>query len=92
MDSLAFQLTWDAQNVYASLVPARLLLIIIVVLTETWTIRSKTKHLDDIKSTTKTMRKGLESELGCRYTVLLDLPYFNLIKMLTIDPMHKTYT
>ncbi len=61
----------------------------------TWTIRSKTKHLDDIKRinqcTTKTMRKGLESELGCRYTVLLNLPYFNPIKMLTIDPMHNLY-
>ncbi len=34
MDSLAFQLTWDAQDVYASLVLARLVLIIIVALTE----------------------------------------------------------
>lgn len=31
----------------------------------------------------------LESELGCRYSVLLDLPYFDPVRMCPIDPMHN---
>ena len=30
----------------------------------------------------------MESELGCRYSVLLELPYFDAPTMLVIDPMH----
>ena len=32
-----------------------------------------------------------ESMLGCRYSVLLELPYFQPIEMLLIDPMHNFY-
>ena len=28
---------------------------------------------------------------GCRYSVLLSLPYFNPIRMLAIDPMHTLF-
>lgn len=35
---------------------------------------------------TQTTRKEMESKLGCRYSCLLDLPYFG---MLCIDPMHN---
>ena len=32
-----------------------------------------------------------ELQLGCRYSVLVDLPYFDPIRMLLIDPMHNLY-
>jgi len=32
-----------------------------------------------------------ERELGCRYSSLLKLPYFDPVRMLTIDPMHNLY-
>ena len=35
--------------------------------------------------------KKKESEVGCRYSVLLDLPYFDPVRMLIIDPMHNLY-
>ena len=41
------------------------------------------KHRDAIN---KGQRKAIEQEHGCRYCVLLKLPYFNPI---TIDPMHN---
>ena len=36
-------------------------------------------------------RTELESKYGCRYTVLLDLPYFDPIRMTIIDLMHNLY-
>lgn len=33
----------------------------------------------------------MESEKGCRYSVLLKLPYFDPIRMSIIDPMHNLY-
>ena len=38
---------------------------------------------------TKTEQKSLEKHQGCRYSALLDLPYFNPIRMCIIDPMHN---
>ena len=35
---------------------------------------------------TKTEQKRKESELGCRYSCLLQLPYFDPVRMLTVDP------
>lgn len=46
----------------------------------------KIKH-----STSKTERAKSESLYGCRYSVLLDLPYFDPIRMLIIDPMHNLF-
>ena len=43
------------------------------------------------KSKTKKARNDLELKFGCRYSVLLDLPYFNPIRMTIIDPMHNLY-
>ena len=40
---------------------------------------------------TKTERAKKESELGCRYSALLQLPYFDAIRMTIIDPMHNLY-
>ena len=33
----------------------------------------------------------MESKYGCRYIILLDLPYFDPIRMLLIDPMHNLF-
>lgn len=38
---------------------------------------------------TKTEQNGLEKVQGCRYSALLDLPYFNPMRMCIIDPMHN---
>lgn len=34
----------------------------------------------------------MESKYGCRYSILLDLPYFDPISMTIIDPMHNLYS
>ena len=44
-----------------------------------------------LKCQTKTTRAKKESELGCRYSVLLDLPYFDPPTMLAVDPMHNLF-
>jgi hypothetical protein len=60
-----------------------------------WTPRSVSKHRADaeiiLHCTQKTRRAQLESEKGCRYSVLLKLPYFDPIRMSIIDPMHNLY-
>ena len=40
---------------------------------------------------TKTGRAHLESKCGSRYSILLDLPFFDPIRMTIIDPMHNLY-
>ena len=58
-------------------------------------MRSNSKHRADIKKvcqcSTKTSRAKAEMELGCRYSALLDLPYFDPITMMMIDPMHNLF-
>ena len=53
------------------------------------------RHRSDVKTikvcTTKTEMEKLESQLGCRYSVSLDLLYFCPIEMLLIDPMHNLF-
>ena len=44
-----------------------------------------------MKCNTKTARAKKESELGCRYSILLDLPYFDAPTMLAVDPMHNLF-
>ena len=39
----------------------------------------------------KTERQRKESQLGCRYSCFLQLPYFDAVRMLIIDPMHNLY-
>ena len=43
------------------------------------------------KSTTITQQTELESKLGCRYSALLELPYFDPVRMTIIDPMHNMF-
>ena len=61
----------------------------------TWVKRTNKKHRDDIKiiiaCSTKTERQRKESMFGCRYSSLLQLPYFDPVRMLIIDPMHNLY-
>lgn len=44
-----------------------------------------------LKCTTKSAQASQESESGCRYSVLLELPYFDPVRMLPIDPMHNLF-
>lgn len=60
-----------------------------------WRMRTNNQHRADIKkiekAKTKTEQLKLVKDLGCRYSVLLDLPYFDPVRMLLIDPMHNLF-
>ena len=62
---------------------------------ENWIPRTNLSHrqnvhkLSQCKSKTKLLKK--ETELGCRHSALLELPYFDPPKMLVIDPMHNLF-
>lgn len=62
---------------------------------EFWTARDPSDHRDTgkrwLKCTTKKDRVDLESSTGYRYSVLLELPYFDSTRMLVIDPMHNLF-
>ncbi len=60
-----------------------------------WLSRTNADHRKDVETTlkclTKTARSAKESELGCRYSILLELPYFDAPTMLAVDPMHNLF-
>lgn len=60
-----------------------------------WELRTNDRHRSDVikvlKCTSKSEQAKEESRLGCRYSVLLELPYFRPIEMLLIDPMHNLF-
>ena len=62
---------------------------------EQWDKRTDKQHRQAVKEVmkckTKTRRKEVESLLGCRFSCLLDLPYFDAPRMLCIDPMHNLF-
>ena len=62
---------------------------------QSWKARDRISHLKHVKiiqsSTTKATKQQLESKYGCRYSVLLDLPYFDPIRMAVVDPMHNLF-
>ena len=62
---------------------------------DAWVPRTDQQHRSDVKTiqecSTKTEKQRKESELGCRYSCLLQLPYFDVVRMLIIDPMHNLY-
>lgn len=62
---------------------------------DSWTTRTETKHRMDVERislcSTVTARNKLESTLGCRYSALLKLPYFDPPVMLAVDPMHNLF-
>ena len=62
---------------------------------ESWKPRTNAQYRADVekikKCKTLTDWLKMESELGCRYSVLLQLPYFDPVRMLQLDPMHNLY-
>lgn len=60
-----------------------------------WPKRSSEQHRRDayrVKNCVSgTAAEKLASELGCRYTVLLELPYYSSIEMCVVDPMHNLF-
>ena len=62
---------------------------------ETWVYRTNESHRNDalklLHCKTKTELKIKQSMFGCRYSILLSLPYFDPIRMLAIDPMHTLF-
>lgn len=62
---------------------------------EEWTLCSLQQHKSDVKEvlkqTTKTAQQKAESEHGVRYSVLLELPYFDPIECIAIDIMHNLF-
>ena len=41
------------------------------------------------ESNTAKKQNHIEREYGCRYSVLLELPYYDVIRMCVVDPMHN---
>ena len=60
---------------------------------ETWPIRTNAAHrqhaLEHRTCQTLSSQKEIEQTYGCRYSVLLRLPYFDPVRMCVIDPMHN---
>ena len=58
-----------------------------------WNVRSNEQHrarCQELRlAKTKTQLHELEMKLGVRYSILLDLPYFDPVRFSTIDPMHN---
>lgn len=60
-----------------------------------WRPRTRADHLRRIqevmKGKTQTERSNLESGNGVRYSPLVNLPYFDPVRMTIIDPMHNLF-
>ena len=60
-----------------------------------WKYRTDESHRQDVSKLlnckSRNELKNLESSLGCRYSNLLRLPYFNAPRMLVIDSMHSLF-
>jgi len=61
------------------------------ILIKSWVLQSNLQHRQHTqilqKCKTKTELKKKEREFGCRYSSLLELPYFDPVRMTIIDPM-----
>lgn len=63
----------------------------------TWTARSNSSHRRDVDHLLQNSHLSIsalskmEAGLGCRYSVLLKLPYFDPVRMTIIDPMHNFF-
>ena len=60
-----------------------------------WPCRSAENHRHNVRETliqnTKTTQRNKETELGCRYSTLLQLVYFDPVRYTVIDLMHNLY-
>lgn len=63
--------------------------------TDQWPERTNQQHRQDAEKTlkckTKTSRAKMESQLGARWSVLLDLDYMDVINFHVIDPLHNLF-
>ena len=53
--------------------------------------RHKSASLQLLNATTLSELERKESESGCRYSVLVKLPYFDAPRMAIVDPMHNLF-
>ena len=62
---------------------------------DSWDIRRNENHKENANSVynarTATARVSLERKYGLRYSVLLNLPTFDVVRYHTIDPMHNIF-
>lgn len=62
---------------------------------ETWPKRSNAQMLlagtKYLQAQTNNARKSVVRDYGCRYTILSDLSYLNLVRHTIIDPMHNLF-
>ena len=62
---------------------------------DSWQLRNSTEHnrdaLESLKANSASALQKMESDKGCRYSVLIKLPYFNAPRMLIVDPMHNLF-
>lgn len=60
-----------------------------------WFFRDNSRHRQDVHHLLQCSRKSvlsqMESEVGCHYSILLDLPYFDPVRMAVFDPMHNLF-
>ena len=60
-----------------------------------WVARDLETHKNHVSfvrnARTKVKRQQTESKYGVRYSVLLQLPYFDLVRMNIVDPMHNLF-
>ena len=59
----------------------------------TWTPRSKESHhqhaMEYKSANTNEKQKVIERKHGCRYSILIELPYYDVVRFCIIDPMHN---
>ncbi len=60
-----------------------------------WPLRTNLTHRQSVKTIqdaqTITERNRRQTDLGCRYSILLELDYFDPVRMLVIDSMHNLF-
>lgn len=60
---------------------------------QNWPVRTMKDHVTHARehklAATYDEQKSIESNHGCRYSVLLELPYYNVIRYCVVDPMHN---
>ena len=56
-----------------------------------WPSITKYSHRNSIQNVLQGKTKQQNALEGCRYSCLLELPYFDPVRMLSIDPMHNLF-
>ena len=62
---------------------------------ESWPLRELAVHVQKANEArnakTATERRALERSYGCKYSVLLELPSFDIVRYHVVDPMHNLF-